>query len=134
LSCASKTRAGQLHEISPKAAEVLWIDQAPGSDIYDESWGAAEWPTKSWREGRASGPMSPGPLGEIAAQGFVPGSNQPAPAPILRHGFTLPRRPRRASLRSSGLGCHEIHCNGAKVGTAVLDPAMTQYDKTVLSR
>lgn len=132
LKLCLEDESGGLHEISPRGAEILWIDQAPGADIYDESWGVADWPTKNWREGRAVGPMGAPPLGEIAPQGFVPGSNQPAPAPLLRRGFTLARRPRRAILRSSGLGCHEIHCNGSKVGTAVLDPAMTQYDKTVL--
>lgn len=129
--CVEDERGG-LQEITPHAGEILWTDQAPGPDPYDEGWSAPALEPSGWRSAAILGAMGLAPWGLVPAQGFLPGSNQPAPAPLLRRTFTLTRRPKRALLRSCGLGCHEVHCNGAKVGDAVLEPAMTQYDKAVL--
>ena len=48
-------------------------------------------------------------------------------SPLLRRELTLPAPVRRARLYLSGLGYYELHCNGAKVGDHVLDPANTYY-------
>ncbi len=52
--------------------------------------------------------------------------------PIFRKGFTLAQPVIRARLYISGAGCYEARLNGKKVGTQVLDPGWTDYEKTVL--
>lgn len=54
------------------------------------------------------------------------------PAPLLRREFTLRGKVRRARIYVCGLGYHELHVNGAKVGDPVLDPGYTRYDKRAL--
>jgi alpha-L-rhamnosidase len=54
-----------------------------------------------------------------------------APAPVLRKEFTLTDIG-DARLYISGLGYYEAFLNGQRVGTQVLDPGYTDYDKTVL--
>ncbi len=48
-------------------------------------------------------------------------------SPLLRRALTLPAPVRRARCYLSGLGYHELFCNGARVGDHVLDPATTYY-------
>ena len=48
-------------------------------------------------------------------------------SPLLRRELTLPAPVRRARCYLSGLGCHELSCNGARVGDHVLDPATSYY-------
>ena len=118
---------GSLQELTPQPSDTLW---APATGVARE-WAEPAFDTRSWKPAVSIGPVGIAPWGFPKA-GFQPGSNQSAPAPILRRGFVLKKAPKRATLYSSGLGCHEVYCNGRKVGDAVLDPAMTQYDKTVL--
>lgn len=54
------------------------------------------------------------------------------PAPLLRRAFALPAHTVRARLYVAGLAYHEVHLNGRRVGSAVLDPGFTAYDRTVL--
>lgn len=54
------------------------------------------------------------------------------PAPLLRRTFTLPAGTVRARMYVAGLAYHEVHLNGRRVGSAVLDPGFTAYDRTVL--
>jgi alpha-L-rhamnosidase len=49
-----------------------------------------------------------------------------------RKEFALESAPIRARAFVSGLGYYELRINGKKVGTNVLDPAWTTYDKRVL--
>lgn len=53
------------------------------------------------------------------------------PAPLLRTTFDLPAPPERARLYASGLAFQELWMNGVRVGDAVLDPALTNYERTV---
>ena len=55
-------------------------------------------------------------------------------SPLLRKEFSLGRQIKKARAYISGLGWHELYINGKKVGSAVLDPASTDYHKTVLYR
>ncbi|MFD4668727.1 family 78 glycoside hydrolase catalytic domain [Lentzea sp. NPDC058450] len=55
----------------------------------------------------------------------------PAPAPLLRKGFTVGKPVRSARLVTTALGLHETQLNGAKVGDDVLAPAWTDYNKRV---
>jgi hypothetical protein len=52
--------------------------------------------------------------------------------PIFRREFPVTAPVRKATLRISGLGQFEAHLNGRKIGTALLTPGWTDYQKHVL--
>jgi len=54
------------------------------------------------------------------------------PSPLLRREFELDGTVTNAHAHISGLGCYELHLNGERVGDNVLDPAMTDYEHTIL--
>ena len=54
------------------------------------------------------------------------------PAPLFRKTINLAGGITNARLYVSGLGYYEVYINGIKVGDQVLDPAFTDYDKTIL--
>ena len=54
------------------------------------------------------------------------------PLPIFRKEITLDRPLHRALAFISGLGFHELHINGSKVGDHVLAPAWTNYRSSIL--
>ncbi len=54
------------------------------------------------------------------------------PAFVLRKEFQIDRPVRSATMFATGLGYHRVTINGQTVDSAVLDPAVTDYDKRVL--
>lgn len=52
-----------------------------------------------------------------------------AGAPLLRRGFTVDGRIKKARAYVSGLGYFELYINGNRVGDHLLDPAFTRYDR-----
>lgn len=55
------------------------------------------------------------------------------PARYLRREFAVAAPVRRAVVTLCGLGCCDLHLNGARVaGDQVMNPAQTDFDKTVL--
>ena len=52
------------------------------------------------------------------------------PLPVFRRGFDVAKAVRRAELYVCGLGFHEVHLNGQKVGDCVLEPGWTNYRKS----
>jgi alpha-L-rhamnosidase len=52
--------------------------------------------------------------------------------PLLRKEFKEASKIESARLYISGLGYYEVHINGRKIGTQVLNPGWTNYEKTVL--
>lgn len=50
-------------------------------------------------------------------------------APYLRRTFVCDRTPAEAKIYLCGLGWHELHVNGSRVGSRVLAPVVTQYDR-----
>ena len=50
-------------------------------------------------------------------------------APRLRQDFELDNDVEQARLHVVGLGYHEVHLNGARVGDHVLDPAISDYNE-----
>lgn len=119
---------GTVLEFVPEQSSVVWNTHVDS----DGKWAASDFSESNWFPVKELGKVGIDPWGEVKPSGFMPGSYQSAPSPLLRRKFTVRRRLRQAVLRSCGLGCHEVYCNGVKVGDAVLDPAMTQYDKTIL--
>ncbi len=53
------------------------------------------------------------------------------PAPYFRKPFTLPSKPRSASLHVTALGLYEIEINGRRVGDHRLAPGWTDYRRRV---
>lgn len=60
------------------------------------------------------------------------GSAFDRPAPLLRREFDLAGEVASARVHVSGLGYYELHLNGERVGERMLDPAMTDYERTIL--
>lgn len=54
------------------------------------------------------------------------------PAPIFRKVIKLNDNLQSARAYISGLGYYELYINGSKIGDKILDPAFTDYEKTVL--
>lgn len=54
------------------------------------------------------------------------------PAPLLRKTFEVQGKVRSATAWICGVGYHELHLNGAKVGDHVLDPGFTRFDRRAL--
>lgn len=132
LKLCVEAEDGSLLELTPRDGEVTWTEVAPNPDPDNEDWGQPGTVPADWKPASILGAMGIAPWGMIKPHGFRVGSNQSAPPPLLRRTFSVAKPLRRARLRSSGLGCHEVYCNGAKVGDAVLEPAMSQYDRSVL--
>ena len=58
----------------------------------------------------------------------------PAANPVFRRSFVLDAPAAEATLCASVLGIGVIRINGTRVGDEALEPAVTDYDKTVLHR
>jgi len=98
-----------------------------------ESGHAYSWKVRYWdKDGRPS-PYSQAAqfeMGLLSSEEWkgqwIGGANQ------LRTEFRLPDAVTRARAYVCGLGYYELRINGSKVGSSVLDPAWTMYDKRVL--
>ncbi|MFI6252182.1 family 78 glycoside hydrolase catalytic domain [Streptomyces sp. NPDC051016] len=92
--------------------------------------------------GAADDGVSPTPLTGAACRDGLPEGGLrcvgvetvPAPDPVFRRRFTLDIEPSAARLYAVGLGYGHFTVNGHPVTDAVLEPAPTAYDKTVLYR
>jgi len=95
-------------------------DAAPG-------WRKPEFDASSWKPASDAAPAGGAPQGEIrwtdAAHNL--------PARMLRREFDFKKEIRRATVHLTGLGYHELHINGRKVGDQVLEPALVHYDVRV---
>jgi alpha-L-rhamnosidase len=90
-----------------------------------EGWKTAAFDDAGWIAAReVQRPV--GPLGRFALP------PQTLPAPLLRKTFTLDKPVARARAYVAGLGYHELHLNGRRVGDHVLDPGFTRYDRRAL--
>ncbi|WAP52132.1 alpha-L-rhamnosidase N-terminal domain-containing protein [Arthrobacter sp. ATA002] len=58
----------------------------------------------------------------------------PAPNPLFRRSFELATLPVAAELAATVLGIGNVLINGRRVGGEALEPAVTNYDRTVLYR
>jgi alpha-L-rhamnosidase len=107
------------------------------------------WKVKAWTQHSFETPWSrPGDfetafLSDAAWQGKWIGTGEKVPekdegfykdipAPWFRKTFQISKPIRSARLYISGLGYYEAYLNGNKIGDQVLDPAWTNYAKTIL--
>ena len=95
------------------------------------------WKVKVWNNDGAESDWSEPATFEMALleagdwSGKWIGTAQGVPAPLLRTTFDLPGAVKRARLYVSGIGWSETYVNGGKVSDRVLDPAATEYGKSV---
>lgn len=100
------------------------------------------WSTADARDDTPDDGVSPLPVtGSALADGSpVPGVRMlgvetlPAPNPVFRRELDLDEQPVAAELAASVLGTGVVRVNGVRVGEEMLEPAVTDYDKTVLYR
>lgn len=90
-------------------------------------WASVSFDDASWSPARVLGKNGDGPWGKI-------GNSDEArrlAARMLRHEFNVGKKVTRAMAYICGLGLFECRLNGAKVGNAVLEPALSEYNKRV---
>jgi alpha-L-rhamnosidase len=100
-------------------------DDSPGNKAQDK-WQEAAFSDRKWSTVRV-----------VSAYGQGPMKDQPSvvtyslPAPYFRKTFTLAASIVSARLHIAGLGYHDAHINGIRVGDHVLDPSYTAFDKRI---
>jgi alpha-L-rhamnosidase len=96
--------------------------------LFDEAEWSAQWIGRGAAdEPRADTEHFPGDQAEELAKLDIDYRS-----PLFRREFTLDAPVKRARAYICGLGYHELHVNGAKVGDHLLSPAKTDYRKQVL--
>lgn len=93
----------------------------------------ADWGDARWM--RLAGDPRTSPLAERPFQARTmpePRQGRSHPAPLMRATFTVRPGLVRARAQVCGLGLHELHCNGRRVGEDQLQPAPTTYDQRAL--
>ncbi len=116
------------HRIT-SATDGSW--KASGQPAGKPAWNRPDHDDASWPAAQVIGPVGMAPWGKPSI-GYRPGWRQKSPSPIFRKAFRLGKPIRSATLYLCGLGYHEAHINGQKVGDCCLDPAFTRYDRRAL--
>jgi alpha-L-rhamnosidase len=104
------------------------------------SAGRYYWQVRIWdKQGKPSAWSSPATFqmglmhpADWTAQWIEPGYTEDSilrPSPYLRHGFSLTKKVRSATVFITSHGLYEAHINGQKVGDACLTPGWTSYNK-----
>ena len=100
--------------------EVFWKVR-----VWDPSGTASPWSTTAtWTMGVLN-------TNEWQAQ-WVSLGNADSGSTFLRRNFPVRARLTRALIYISGLGQYELSFNGSRVGSDLLSPGWTKYDKTIL--
>ena len=118
------------------------VESADSVNIAYEGAGLASaeqcvWKVKVWNKDGAESDWSEPATFEMALldesdwAGKWIGTARGVPAPLLRKTFDLPGAVKKARLCVSGIGWSEAYVNGDKVSDRVLDPAATEYGKSV---
>ncbi|MEU2923669.1 family 78 glycoside hydrolase catalytic domain [Streptomyces sp. NPDC007251] len=133
LTKGANTIAVSCTNTSVSPAGMLAKLVLPGGQVIDSdtSWkaspsGPAGWHTPGFDDSAWPAAMS------VAAAGGGPWGVQVrvvTPAPILRKRFTISKPVASARLLTTALGLQETRLNGAKVGSDVLAPGWTDYQK-----
>ncbi|MFL6127005.1 family 78 glycoside hydrolase catalytic domain [Actinophytocola sp.] len=95
--------------------------------VWDNRGHASPWSRSAWFETAFLDPAAfqGAWIGRRAAAG------ETTPNPLLRKEFPLHGGITSARAYVSGLGFHQLYVNGHRIGDHVLDPAFTNYDRTV---
>lgn len=130
-----KSYAGLVAKIS-----VYYTDGTTDTFLTDENWRTCDTVSDGWQNSDYDDSAWIAP-DQVIAYGSAPWHNvqlakkivveeYPA-APMLRKSFELSGEVKRARAYVSGLGLYEMHINGQLPDDTVLNPAHTQYNKTV---
>ncbi|MGB6931901.1 MAG: family 78 glycoside hydrolase catalytic domain [Acidobacteriaceae bacterium] len=109
---------GEIHHIRTNQTWKVSSSEKPG-------WEKPEFDDTDWRNATIAKEL---PLPESARLG----ERTRLPARMMRKEFQFHGASKKATVYLSGLGYHELHFNGKKVGQNVLAPALTDYDKRTL--
>jgi alpha-L-rhamnosidase len=102
---------------------VGWYFAAPAPTRDDDGTAPVPLEGQAWRDG------APVEGVRMAAVETIP-----APNPLFRTRFTLPSSASQATIAAVVLGCGSVTINGFRVGEEALEPAVTDYDRSVLYR
>lgn len=97
------------------------------SDMVTRDWQSVSFRSPTWKYAKELGQDGCQPWGRISTQ-TVGGE----PSPLFRKAFAVVKPVRSAHVYVCGLGYHELHLNGRKVGDHVLEPGFTRYDRRAL--
>ncbi len=102
--------------------ESKWSEPAMWQmGILNQNEWEAEWIGAPW-QGEEALPKPPGgPTAQLV--------NFPPPAPLLRKGFSIDKKIKRAVAYVTGLGYFEFYVNGKRISEDVLVPNQTNYGK-----
>lgn len=96
------------------------------SKTLEQGWNILAFDDSKWAAARIIGPAGMSPWGETRTA-----EERRFAARWLRKEFGVEKKVQRATAYFCGLGLSELWINGAKIGDAVLSPALSQYDKRV---
>ncbi|HZM75101.1 MAG TPA: family 78 glycoside hydrolase catalytic domain [Candidatus Limnocylindrales bacterium] len=97
----------------------------------DATWKASQTGPAGWQQTGFNDSAWPAARALVAYGSGPWGANVVVPkiSPLLRKGFTVSKPVASARLLTTALGLHETRLNGAKVGSDVLAPGWTDYNK-----
>lgn len=119
--------------------ESLWIEyRGSAARPFQQYWWRVRVWDQSLKPSRWSEPaswttamLSPGDM-KGAWIAHPDHSLRSGPLPLFRREFMIDKPVRRALAMVAGVGFHELHVNGARIGDHVLAPAWTNYRATVM--
>lgn len=103
--------------------------------ISDETWKVSDQPVEGWQNtGFDDTGWKQAVI--VAKNGEEPWGNRmalnrPNPPVLTRKSFTLAKEIKRARAYVSGLGCYELTLNGQRVGSNILAPEWTDYNRRI---
>jgi alpha-L-rhamnosidase len=89
-----------------------------------KDWEQPDFDDSIWLKARNLGKAGMQPWGDVSMP-----EDRRLPARYLRKEFAAEKKIRRTTVWYSGLGLSELYINGKKVGSNVLSPGLTEYDK-----
>ena len=90
-------------------------------------WEQMTYQDSTWKPAKDLGVFGMAPWGPV---GFL--EERALPARLLRKEFEAAHKVRRATASVAGLGLFQLYLNGYRIGSDVLAPGLTDYDKRVL--
>jgi alpha-L-rhamnosidase len=118
----TQSPAGMIAKLTVTGGPTVSTDTAWKSfQTAPANWNQSGFNDSAWPAAKAVATYGTGPWGAnvVAAKA----------APLVRKGFTVSKPVASARLLTTALGLHETRLNGAKVGSDVLAPGWTDYDK-----
>jgi len=92
-----------------------------------DGWEKPGFDDSTWLKAKELGKTGMKPWGAVGMP-----EDRRLPARYVRKEFSVEKKVRRATVCYSGVGLSELYVNGARVGSEVLSPGLTDYDKRVL--